>query len=58
MSTTQASTAPDFSAAMRAALSPIGTWVMPSKPQPCWRDTSLTSQLVTEPTVETRPCGP
>ena len=26
---------------------------MPSKPQPFWRDTSLTIQLVTEPTVET-----
>ena len=42
-----------FSAAMRVASSPIGTCVMPSKPQPFWRDTSLMIQLVTEPTVET-----
>src|SRR5215831_16855644 len=40
-------------AATRAAFSPTGTCSMPPKPQPRWRDTSLISQLVTEPTVET-----
>src|ERR1700722_6422311 len=49
----QPSSARDRTAATRAAFSPIGTWVMPSKPQPRWRDTSLMIQLVTEPTVET-----
>ena len=42
-----------MSAATRLASSPIGTCATPSKPQPFWRDTSLTIQLVTEPTVET-----
>src|ERR1051326_4479030 len=40
-------------AAIREASSPIGTCTMPARPQPCWRDTSLTIQLVTEPTVDT-----
>ena len=31
---------------------------MPSKPQPFWRATSLTIQLVTEPTVETATLRP
>ena len=44
---------PVLSAAICAASEPNCRTVMPSGPQPCWRDNSCASQLVSEPALVT-----
>src|SRR5262249_28022515 len=47
------SSSPRWMAASRACIWPSARIWMPSLPQPCWRDSSRTSQAVSEPVVVT-----
>ena len=47
------SSSPRWIAASRACIWPSAMILMPSLPQPCWRESSRTSQSVSEPSVVT-----